>query len=933
MDDSSELDDLEAGYFGGYTSKPVDNDKNNRESVFAPLKTSKPRLKPKLSDKQTEAKKARKKKIRAQLKVKTLKTILKPIVSIDTEYEQVGDENIVVSCQFVVGFNGKYCQGILFPKSDKKSDRFRIETFLSTALGTAIDEGVLTEKPEHIIVVAHFLSADLFTFSNAFKDIKTEVNSVRKTVVSLRGAYGVDLSREYKKRIDDKTFKLYDKSRNDFPVMVTFYDSMLFAPAGFQSLAKIGELVNCPKLEIPFPYSIERMREYLKADKAGFTEYAIRDAMIACLHLEMVIQHECVEQGNSHLASTIGSLAVNDLKKTLLTGYISQNDVPEDIKISDKGFKQYFNSIFSKEQVTTELWKKDDSGTGYSVRTATSTVLNEVSHIYQLLAVECYHGGRNECYLTGPSAVANWYDLDVSSCYTVILNGLRPLDFDALVATRAIDDFMGDIFGLARVKFKFPDDTLYPSLPVKAGKFGLVYPLEGISYCVAAELEVARHQGAELDILQGIVVPWVNGDNRVFTPFMKEVREKRQHYKHVEKNVFLEKFWKEKGNSVYGRLAMGLRDKRVFDIQTGYTRPLEPGELTDPYLAAFVTGTARALLSALLIGIPKDNTVISLTTDGFISDATIDEIDQSLPVCQRFKEWFQMIDVNADEILEEKHRMQQVVAFKTRGQTTSIHDIDTSWKGVNARAGVQLPPSITGLKASVCYMNDFYLGREPLSVQEARSLTSLSDMTRFDKDKVSEIRDQKVSLEPDYKRDLRAVGMVGVLDSTHIQCTSVPHRTVEDMMLKRTCFDVWRETNCLKTMLDWDNWEDYFKLRVSLKNTSIRIQQGEDSAGLFKRMFLRVWGQELCAVERDMKQAQFVRWLNSLDDGAYKTNASAVSSAANPEKSKVIYGELLVTHRIVRLLKLLVKQYPKFEYERLFKHTDIAELHRLMASN
>lgn len=84
------------------------------------------------------------------------------------------------------------------------------------------------------------------------------------------------------------------------------------------------------------------------------------------------------------------------------------------------------------------------------------------------------------------------------------------------------------------------------------------------------------------------------------------------------------------------------------------------------------------------------------------------------------------------------------------------------------------------------------------------------------------------------------------------------------------------------------------------------------------------------SVGRDMKQAEFVRWLSTLDGDTYKTNASAVSSAANPEKSKVVYGELPVTHRIVRLLKLLVKQYPKFEYERLFKRSAIAELRRLM---
>ena len=44
---------------------------------------------------------------------------------------------------------------------------------------------------------------------------------------------------------------------------------------------------------------------------------------------------------------------------------------------------------------------------------------------------------------------------------------------------------------VARVSFKFPDDTRFPSLPVRAGDRGLIYPLSGVSYCTGAELVVA----------------------------------------------------------------------------------------------------------------------------------------------------------------------------------------------------------------------------------------------------------------------------------------------------------------------------------------------------------------------------------------------------------------------------------------------------------
>jgi hypothetical protein len=39
-------------------------------------------------------------------------------------------------------------------------------------------------------------------------------------------------------------------------------------------LAECGQLLNLPKLTIPAPYSITRMRQYLEADPEGFKTYA-----------------------------------------------------------------------------------------------------------------------------------------------------------------------------------------------------------------------------------------------------------------------------------------------------------------------------------------------------------------------------------------------------------------------------------------------------------------------------------------------------------------------------------------------------------------------------------------------------------------------------------------------------------------------------------
>lgn len=79
-------------------------------------------------------------------------------------------------------------------------------------------------------------------------------------------------------------------------------------------------------------------------------------------------------------------------------------------------------------------------------------------------------------------------------------------------------------------------------------------------------------------------------------------------------------------NSCYGKLAQSLRPKRSFDIQAGYSTQLPPSTLTNPFFAAYTTGLARALLE-MLHNIPDDKVVVSVTTDGFLTNAELHEID------------------------------------------------------------------------------------------------------------------------------------------------------------------------------------------------------------------------------------------------------------------------------------------------------------------
>ena len=95
-------------------------------------------------------------------------------------------------------------------------------------------------------------------------------------------------------------------------------------------------------------------------------------------------------------------------------------------------------------------------------------------------------------------------------------------------------------------------------------------------------------------------------------------------------------------------------------------------------------------------------------------------------------------------------------------------------------------------------------------------------------------------------------------------------------------------------------------------------------------MFLRVWAQEKCGIVRDMKPGEFSKWLTSLSNGLYTTTPSAMSSAGNPEKSKVILGVFPVTSKIIRFLKIILNRYPNFDYAAMFNSGALKELEQAL---
>jgi hypothetical protein len=810
---------------------------------------------------------------------KKVPILIRPVIGFDSEYHRSSDNtfNVILSYQSFVfnPVNGRSCKAVFYPNKRDKDGRFSSKKFFTLVIEDALKQGVLTDIPRDIFACAHFLRADLSSFNNVFSDMKDCVKGLRNSVASLGDTYGMDIDAIDAKKVSSLSTTYWDKNRNSHPIQIAFYDSMFFAPAG-KSLKDVGEFVGREKLEIPAPYSIDMMDVFLKEEKILFEEYGIRDAEISALHLLRTLQL-CASLGLKGLPYTIGGIAVK-------------------VFMAQLGTKERYLELFALEEYKIERWSK----TKNTPITSTKNLLKASASFDEHLASKCYHGGRNEAFFTGPTPERTWFDYDAHSCYPVALSNIRPLDYDNRFHTKDINDFSGDVFGLAWVEFEFPTSVQYPTLPVRTDNDMLIFTRKGFSYCTAQEIDVSRRLGAKIVIKEGLIIPWLN-DDYFFVPFMHSMRAKRNQ---VEKGSFEERMYKELSNTLYGKVAQGVKSKTSFEISSGLSKPVSPSVITNPYLAAYITGFARAGMGGMINAVPAPYSVLSVTTDGFITDAPLAEIPLDSPVCNLFRESYHRMDDTGGEILAEKHRVNQLLVLKTRGQLT-LKPCD-GHPSIIAKAGVKTPNNCEDQNA---YMVDLYLNRTPQTVTDASHLTSTRTQFLGQRELMMEVKYVRLSLEPDLKRKLLPPIEVDVNGVKHVAMGSIPYEDLQTLELDRLFFTSWRGNNNMKTLVDYASWDEFSRLMRAKHLKRVNLKKGESSDAFFVRLFLRVIAQEQLGISLEgISRKAVAQWLTEI---GYEVKPNAISSAKKP---KLITGAVPLTDNVLKLLKLILIKFPAFDY-------------------
>ncbi|EFN9551662.1 hypothetical protein D3K57_25640 [Escherichia coli] len=822
----------------------------------------------------------------ASKKVSVISSDLTLHIGFDTEYvfNPETRQNDILSYQsYVVLPDNTGISNIIYPPDSQKKSRLSFKEFLCQTITPLLETGVITKWPGIINIYAHFIRADIASFANFWSDYKILLKGIRGTVSSFKNRYGIDFDEQQERRV--KTEQIMFDKRTSPPRCsnVAFIDTLLITPGGM-GLAECGELLGLPKLTIPAPYSITNMREYLLGDRAGFEAYALRDAEIAVRYALQVRNFCARELMIDRVPATIGAMAVSRFTKTL-----KENNMSPEV-------------CLGTHIKTRELWLTEKQ----AFRTIKNPASAPSRELFETFPINCYHGGRNECFMMGVTPSDHWYDYDLAGAYTTGLLDILTPDYGNIRLSKNPDDYCGHVMGFALVTFRFPESVPYPSLPVRTDQYGLFFPLSGESWATAPEIELALSLGAEMTIHNGIIVPWIcdtsphnSESTSVFLPFVQQVRENRN--RHI-KGSLEEKFWKEIGNSLYGKLAQGLRAKTAFDTARGVNRSLPPSSVTQPFFAAHVTGFIRAVVGELMNALPSDSTVVSVTTDGFLTNCPLDKINMSGPLSSRFQSLCDIVDPGSS-MLTCKHEVSQLIAMKTRGQLT--YRAIQGKPVVHARAGVKPPADIPRSDYND-YMVDLYLNRLPGQTLSRSTLISTREMWLSESDLVSREQDIRLNLEFDFKRQ----PVQPAMNEGHLLMFSRPWDNMEEALQQRSLFDDWRQTHTLKTLADWDDWCDFLYCRTVFSDMKLKVGS-KRSDDILVRLFLRAltqcqWGLML----KDKKSyscKEVAEWLTS---EGYSVTVTDVKNAVRAKIPQMKFSS--VTPRMKSLMDIIARKYPTF---------------------
>ncbi|MCB1064715.1 MAG: hypothetical protein KDN20_17575 [Verrucomicrobiae bacterium] len=702
------------------------------------------------------------------------------IIGLDAEWQREGQANKLLSFQWSLLYRGSEFTGIEF----FDGGRPRMADLIQWILTDAKVQGAFCHYPKMVNLVCHFSLAE-FAMMADFQELKTRFDALRGSFSTLAKPL---------------SFTITDQNRNSRQISVFLRDSAHLTPQGAK-LGTLGEIHGFPKVALPVD-AIENMELLLHEDRDLFIRYAITDAKIAARHALAMARLNRDLTGRVEIPATLGSLCWAFTLKWWEDNGIDRLAVLGKERIEDERFEEC-SAMMKKEK---------------------REVLLANIHQHETLAIECYHGGRNEAFYFGPTYRDNWIDVDLIGAYPTALASLGMPKWNELRSTTDINDFTHNVIGLARVRFRFPKTVRFPCLPVRQPN-NLIFPLEGEAHATAAEIILAEKLGAAIEIQAGIVIP-LDHSARPFEAVIAELARRRKQAKESGDDL-RDKLFKELVNSIYGKTAQGLREKRVFDSRQNDHLDIKPSKLTQPFIAAHVTGLVRAALAEIMNSLPIDNEIVSVTTDGIITNATNEQLEMASrgTVCELFRNTRRRL-IKSREIIEIKHSVKQILSFRTRGQAT-IETLDETQPPLLAKAGIKPPPNVSDKWEQNEWLVRQFFDRNSATTFSYERLRTLQELYKDGGDLIKVTHNRLLAMDFDFKRlpTLRWT-QCSAYFPVHLAFRTRPFKNVAEYRRYRDGWKNFRASGrSLKSLQDLRAFEEYLAADI-LRSKGLRVSTG-----------------------------------------------------------------------------------------------------------
>ena len=511
-----------------------------------------------------------------------------------------------------------------------------------------------------VTLVSHYGMADLTGFDSAGyeKDLLVRTSKVQGGLVTLRPMSALVSCATAGYEFQD--------------VLMSVRDTMCYAPPGKKSLAALGEAIDFPKIDVPQTYK-EQMDLLLRDDIALYLDYAVNDAVVCLLYAKALFGVD------RELPVTANSAAAKVARRSIMD-YLGCDTVAD--------YNRRYRGMCKVRQGGVAY-----TASGMVPFARLAPISTDAAMVMNMGSI-AYHGGNNASMLIGYHDKLT-YDVDVQNAYPTGMRLVPDVDWERPVLSEfrdrdlERDDFDGALGPctplLAEVSFEFPSGVYMPCLPIAADT-ALIHPRtsDGAGCVVAAapELWIALRLGARVHVKHGVRLRPLRRDDgsysmclsNVVGTFVESRAEAKRKYGKGSLAELLAKLCINGGG--YGKVSQGVAQKSTYNAFKGVMEDLEGSAVTSPYHAAMITSLVRALLAAAMNQLHElGYEVYSVTTDGFITDATVDELEALdlfglAPYFHRAR--LALTDGQDPSIWALKHAQDDLLNFSTRGNV-SLH--------------------------------------------------------------------------------------------------------------------------------------------------------------------------------------------------------------------------------------------------------------------